>query len=209
MAKQKRTKSQIGKLEETVLHRLKRMKWFLDIYASDERQNVFGHDWKIHFKNGKSLTAEFLIAESRDFKREKGIRLDYISAFTFPPLLDEPWGQTDVNGKPKFFSLKPSALLDFINRIDLIQKGKLFSSDADIFVFYVTPPADLVRVYSTSKLKANVVQIEKKISLLLDKNTTEDWQSAYYLIPPNHPLLRKCEIKTSKELNQLSRVLEE
>lgn len=153
------------------------------------------HDICVRLKNEMSFYIEIKEDSTYWFNRTNNIGLDYYSSFTYK----------NPNVKPKSLWITPEELEDFKNMIDISKKGKLFTCDAEIQLYYVD--GILCKAYSNKKLQdANFISyLEKNYRLRINDKKTYDlkdsWQSsAYYVNPLKDEMLKKCEINTYEEL---------
>jgi hypothetical protein len=129
---------------------------------------------------------EIQITEAADFLLYGDVRLDFISAFAF--LSDSPY-----RGKA---AIKPVEIPGFLNSIAINRHGKLFQCEADSFAFWVTPPVDLLWLYSVEALQKNRTYFMYEYGIRINiKSADEGWQSSFVPVPMDDAILQSCGVK--------------
>lgn len=160
-----------------------------------QHANTGLHDIIIKLKNGLSFYIEVKEDSTYWFNKTNNIGLDYYSSFKYK----------DPFNKPKDLWIKPENLDDFKSKIEINKKGKLFTCDAEIQLFFVEDI--LCQSYSNYKLQdSNFVKyLELNYRLRVNDKKSyglkDTWQSAaYYVNPFIDQELKKCEINSYEEL---------
>ena len=153
------------------------------------------HDICVRLKNGMSFYIEIKEDSTFWFNKTHNIGLDYYSSFTY----------IDPNIRPKSLWIPPEDLDTFKRMIKIGKKGKLFTCDAEIQLYYVD--GILCKAYSNKKLQEfNFVNyLEKNYRLRINDKKSyglkDSWQSsAYYVNPFEDEMLKRCEINSYEEL---------
>jgi len=164
-----------------------------------ERANTGLHDVFVVHKE-VSFLVEVKTDEPYWFSRTSNIGLDYYSSFTY------------LKDADRFgFWIQPNELTRFKNSIKIDKKGKLFTCDAPVQVFYVRDT--LLLAYSNNSLQdpAFVDYLEKNYRLRVNDKKSygirDTWQSAAYFVNPlTDAKLKQCEIQN---LNQLIKAVKD
>lgn len=166
-----------------------------------ERANTGLHDVFVVCKE-VSFLVEVKTDEPYWFKRTGNIGLDYYSSFVY------------LKGSDHFdFWIQPSDLPRFKESIRIDKKGKLFTCDAPVQVFYVRDT--LLIGYSNKSLQnpAFVDYLEKNYRLRVNDKKSygirDTWQSAAYFVNPlTDERLKQCEIHNLDELIEAVRLFD-
>ncbi len=170
--------------------------WMKSIGIDDftvERANTGLHDVFVVCKE-TSFLVEVKTDEPYWFKKTGNIGLDYYSSFVY------------LKGSKTFdFWIQPSELDEFKRSIRVDKKGKLYTCDAPVQVFYVRDT--LLIGYSNFKLQreAFVKYLETNYRLRVNNKKAygirDTWQSAAYFVNPlKDQRLIECEIRSKNEL---------
>lgn len=180
------------------------------------KDNTSYHDLKvnINLKNKNDINSNFQISFTLEIKEEENywfcqtgnIGLDLLSAFQFTSFKIESYFKQEKN---RWISRSEQEL--FFNNIHIDKKGKLFTCDADIQLFYCSCKRNkkipvLLKAYINNCLKENIEYFLNHFSIRINdkskyKSKTDTWESAVILVNPYLDLiLNKCEIKRGEEL---------
>lgn len=165
---------------------------FVDEFFS---ANTGLHDVCVKLKNGMSFYVEIKEDSTFWFNKTGNIGLDYYSSFTYKnPAI-----------RPKSLWISPEELEEFKTMINIGKRGKLFTCDAKLQIYFVD--GILCKAYSNIKLQNPVFvnYLEKNYRLRINDKKSyglkDSWQSsAYYVNPFKDKMLQQCEINTYDEL---------
>lgn len=128
---------------------------------------------------------EIQITEAGDFLLYSDVRLDLISAFTFRP--GRFVGMSNV---------KAVQIPAFLNSIEIHRHGKLFECEAETLAFWVTPPVDLLWLYSVEALQKQRRYFMYEYGIKINiKTGDERWESCFVPVPLTDSILQTCGVK--------------
>ena len=187
-----------------------------DIFYEINRENTSFHDLRVSMilKNKNNIDPNFTIDFTLEIKEEENywfcqtgnIGLDLLSAFQFTSFEIESYFKQEKN---RWISRSEQEL--FFNNIHIDKKGKLFTCDADIQLFYCSCKRNkkipvLLKAYINNCLKENREYFLNHFSIRINDKSkydskTDTWESAAILVNPYLDLtLNKCEIKRGEKL---------
>jgi len=187
--------------EQRIINKWLNSDWLKDKVESAMPDNTGYHDAIIKLKDGTSFNASFFVEVKEDekfwFNKTGNIGLDYLSSFNFKNKAD----------KDKYRNnwVRAGQLQQFKTDIEISKKGKLFTCDAEVQLYYVKD--EFLQAYDNQKLQdvQFVKYLETTYDLRINDKTAygiqDNWQSAAYFVNPKKDnQLQECEINNFDEL---------
>lgn len=159
-----------------------------------------GHDYIIFHDDGSQTLVEVKNEENYWYERTGNITIDAISAFT----IENGEVQEYLTNNRNWIAVE--YYQRFIEGINIMRKGSLYESDADIMVKRIIG-GDFVKGYDMQHLKQEADRFEAlyrlRVNAKEDYGIEENWESATYCIPPRD--LQDYEINNYNEIPKRKR----